>query len=80
MVVKRKIARTFAFAGLFRQSAHSPVAAYEDVNDAQRLAQDPAFPKLSHRTLDAIMTKAAAGASRPVGRDVGRPARQIEQT
>src|SRR6516165_11890216 len=30
-------------ADLFRQSVYSRVAGYEDVNDAERLAQDPAF-------------------------------------
>jgi hypothetical protein len=30
-------------ADLFRQSVYSRVAGYEDVNDAERLSQDPAF-------------------------------------
>src|SRR3974377_1474312 len=30
-------------ADLFRQSVYSHVAGYEDVNDAERLSQDPAF-------------------------------------
>jgi len=30
-------------AGLFRQSVYSRMAGYEDVNDAERLSQDPAF-------------------------------------
>src|SRR5215467_914249 len=30
-------------ADLFRQSVYSCVAGYEDVNDAERLAQDPTF-------------------------------------
>ena len=31
-------------AGLLLQSAHSRLAEYEDVNNAQRLSQDPTFP------------------------------------
>src|ERR1039457_192074 len=30
-------------ADLFRQSVYSRIAGYEDVNDAERLAQDPTF-------------------------------------
>jgi hypothetical protein len=30
-------------ADLFRQSIYSRVAGYEDVNDAERLSQDPTF-------------------------------------
>ena len=30
-------------ADLFRQSVYSRIAGYEDVNDAERLVQDPAF-------------------------------------
>ena len=30
-------------ADLFRQSVYSRMAGYEDVNDAERLSQDPAF-------------------------------------
>ena len=30
-------------ADLFRQSVYSRIASYEDVNDAERLAQDPTF-------------------------------------
>ena len=30
-------------ADLFRQSVYSRVAGYEDVNDAERLSQDPTF-------------------------------------
>jgi hypothetical protein len=30
-------------ADLFRQSVYTRVAGYEDVNDAERLSQDPAF-------------------------------------
>ena len=33
----------FPLADLFRQSVYSRLAAYEDVNDAQRLSQDPTF-------------------------------------
>ena len=31
----------FSFADLLRQSAYSRLAGYEDVNDAERLSQDP---------------------------------------
>ncbi len=33
----------FPLADLFRQSVYSRLAGYEDVNDAQRLSQDPTF-------------------------------------
>ena len=33
----------FAFADLLRQSVYSRLAGYEDLNDAQRLSQDPTF-------------------------------------
>ena len=33
----------FALADLFRQSVYSRLAGYEDVNDAERLSQDPTF-------------------------------------
>src|SRR5947209_11322200 len=33
----------FPFADLLRQSVHSRLAGYEDLNDAERLSQDPAF-------------------------------------
>ena len=34
----------FPLADLFRQSVYSRLAGYEDVNDAERLSQDPTFP------------------------------------
>jgi hypothetical protein len=33
----------FPFADLLRQSVYSRLAGYEDVNDAERLSQDPTF-------------------------------------
>jgi Transposase DDE domain group 1 len=33
----------FPLADLFRQSVYGRLAGYEDVNDAERLSQDPAF-------------------------------------
>ena len=33
----------FALADLLRQSVYSRLAGYEDVNEAERLAQDPTF-------------------------------------
>jgi hypothetical protein len=33
----------FPFADLLRQSVYSRLAGYEDLNDAERLSQDPAF-------------------------------------
>src|SRR3974377_1208616 len=48
-------------ADLFRQSVYSRIAGYEDVNDAERLAQDPAFRLVgSGKTRD----RGAAAASR----------------
>ena len=41
--------RQFSLADLFRQSVYSRLAAYEDSNDAERLAEDPAFPMLALR-------------------------------
>ncbi len=37
----------FPFAGLLRQSVYSRLAGYEDLNDAQRLSQDPTFRLIS---------------------------------
>ena len=39
----------FPLADLFRQSVYSRLAGYEDTNDAERLAQDPAFRMLASR-------------------------------
>ena len=40
-------------ADLFRQSVYSRIAGYEDVNDAERLAQDPTFSPIgSEKTWD----------------------------
>ena len=36
-------------ADLFRQSVYSRVAGHEDVNDAERLSQDPTFRRLGRR-------------------------------
>ena len=33
----------FPLADLFRESVYSRIAGYEDVNDGERLAQDPTF-------------------------------------
>jgi len=41
--------RQFPLADLFRQSVYSRLAGYEDTNDAERLAQDPAFRMLASR-------------------------------
>jgi hypothetical protein len=37
----------FALPDLFRQSIYSRLAGYEDTNDAERLAEDPAFRMLA---------------------------------
>jgi len=37
----------FPFADLLRQSVYSRLAGYEDLNDAQRLSQDPTFRLIS---------------------------------
>ena len=39
----------FALPDLFRQSIYSRLAGYEDTNDAERLAEDPAFRMLTSR-------------------------------
>ncbi len=39
----------FALPDLFRQSIYSRLAGYEDTNDAERVAQDPAFRMLASR-------------------------------
>jgi hypothetical protein len=39
--------RQFPVADLFRQSVYSRLAGYEDTNDAERLAEDPAFRMLA---------------------------------
>ena len=36
----------FPLADLFRQSVYSRLAGYEDVNDAERLSQDPTFRRI----------------------------------
>jgi hypothetical protein len=43
----------FPLADLFRQSVHSRLAGHEDVNDAERLSQDPTFRLIgSEKTWD----------------------------
>src|SRR3989441_7946523 len=39
--------RQFPLPDLFRQSIYSRLAGYEDTNDAERLAEDPAFRMLA---------------------------------
>lgn len=41
--------RQFRGVDLFRQSIYSPLAGYEDTNDAERLAVDPTFRMLASR-------------------------------
>jgi hypothetical protein len=41
----------FCFADLLRQSVYSRLAGYEDVNDAERLSQDPTFRLISSEKL-----------------------------
>ncbi len=55
-------------ADLFRQSVYSRIAGYEDVNDAERLAQDPTFRLIgSEKTWDrgAALTSRLQRRSRP---------------
>jgi Transposase DDE domain group 1 len=40
----------FSFADLLRQSVYSRLAGYEDLNDAQRFSQDPAFRLIGSET------------------------------
>jgi hypothetical protein len=44
-------------ADLFRQSVYSRVAGYEDVNDAERLAQDPAFRLIGWCGVDFLLAE-----------------------
>jgi hypothetical protein len=39
--------RQFPLPDLFRQAIYSRLAGYEDTNDAERLAEDPAFRMLA---------------------------------
>jgi len=48
-------------ADLFRQFVYSRLAGYEDVNDAERLSQDPTFPLIGS---EKIWDRGAAGTSR----------------
>jgi hypothetical protein len=41
--------RQFPLPDLFRQSIHDRLAGYEDTNDAERIAEDPAFRMLASR-------------------------------
>src|SRR6266850_321625 len=41
--------RQFPVSDLFRQSIYSRLAGYEDINDAERLAEDPTFRMLASR-------------------------------
>src|SRR5437870_10335883 len=41
--------RQFPLPDLFRQSIYSRLAGYEDINDAERLAEDPTFRMLASR-------------------------------
>ncbi len=41
--------RQFSLPDLFSQSIYSRLAGYEDTNDADRLAEDPAFRMLASR-------------------------------
>jgi len=41
--------RQFPLPDLFRQSIYRRLAGYEDTNDAERLAEDPAFRMLASR-------------------------------
>jgi Transposase DDE domain group 1 len=51
--------------GLFRQSVFGRLAGYEDVNDAERLALDPAMRAIVGR--EGLDRAAASSASRPSG-------------
>ena len=51
----------FSFADLLRQSVYSRLAGYEDVNDAERLSQDPTFRLIGS---DKIWDRGAALTSR----------------
>ena len=41
----------FCFADLLRQSVYSRLAGYEDLNDAERLSQDPTFRLISSENI-----------------------------
>jgi Transposase DDE domain group 1 len=56
-------------SGLFRQAMFGRLAGYEDVNDAERLARDPAMRAIVGREVSIVRQRPAArwGASRPGG-------------
>ena len=56
-------------SGLFRQAVFGRLAGYEDVNDAERLARDPAMRAIVGREGSIVRPLPAArwGASRPSG-------------
>jgi hypothetical protein len=63
-------------ADLFRQSVYSRVAGYEDVNDAERLAQDPAFRLIGSQK---VRERGAALTSRLQAFETEMPAEQDRQ-
>jgi hypothetical protein len=68
--------------GLFRQSVFGRLAGYEDVNDAERLARDPAMRAIVGREGSMARQRRAArwGASRPRGwrpRPTWKPCRSV---
>ena len=58
----------FPLADLLRQSVYSRMAGYEDVNDAERLSQDPTFRLIGSEKIwerGAALTSRLADRSRP---------------
>jgi hypothetical protein len=47
----------FPLADLFRQSVYSRLAGYEDVNDAERLSQDPTFRLIGSEKIFRLRTR-----------------------
>jgi len=62
----------FPLADLFRQSVYSRLACYEDVNDAERLSQDPTFRLIGSEKISRAWRGADFAVAVLRDRDVGR--------
>jgi len=62
----------FPLADLFRQSVYSRLAGYEDVNDAERLSQDPTFRLIGSEKISRAWRGADLAAAVLRDREAGR--------